>query len=107
MADGDYVYAQFSRPAYLEFTNPDTGSTEVNDLDNESFYLIMAAGQTMLGLPTEHDEEGASSEMIAFCGSDCEVDDATSFDYSSCGEDKTCYGFPEGCLDTEVRTYLL
>ena len=107
MADGDYVYAQFSRPAYLEFTNPDTSSTEVNDLDNESFYLIMAAGQTILGLPTEHDEEGASSEMIAFCGSDCEFDDTTSFDYSSCGEDKTCYGFPEGCLDTEVRTYLL
>ncbi len=101
----NYVYAQFTRPALLEFVNPEDGTTEVNDLDNESFYLIMASGAIVAGFPTEHDSEEASTDMIDFCGDACGIAINSEFDYSTCGEDKTCYGFPEGCLDTKVKAY--
>ncbi len=50
-AGSDLVYARFTRPAELIFTNPDTGSAEQNYLDLESFYLGVAYGAVMGGSP--------------------------------------------------------
>ena len=74
-SEGEMVYARFTRPALLEFVNPETGAMEVNDLDSESWYLLMSAGAVLGDVPMEHDEEGASSEIIDFCGGDCDDDD--------------------------------
>ncbi len=61
------MYARFTRPSALTFTNPDTRDTEANDLDAGCFYLTVASGEVNGVLePQLYDQGFASSSPIDF-----------------------------------------
>ena len=76
---------------------------EVNNLDEESFYLLMSAGElSSNGIPMEHDEEGVSANIIDFSEGEGTMPDS-QFNYGDCETTKSCFGHPDDCISSEVN----
>ena len=98
--EGSTLICGFTRNANLTIQEPDNDSEFVFDLNSQEFYLLLARG-------TRKEED----DLISYHDNRAVSDDSYDFTkylpeqpldfYRGCGEEKGCFGHPEGCIDSE------